>query len=208
MSEPNPFPPIPRALYSCEYCSESYSWPPEDLFACLKFGVWVCIECWDEEDHGPRGISVADEIARQPLGEVERLRNKLAATQAELDGADTCLNNFKVIVADLNCEVMQLRATVTRLNRRTQAAEKAARTTIEECRRQGVSLGRGLALWGYCELREQRDILRAALQPLADLMDAEEFDRLGPEEVIERMFPVQIVKDAKDAMAKTDPSKP
>lgn len=44
-------------------------------------------------------------------------------------------------------ELAEARATNTRLHRRVQAAEAAARTTVEECRRAGVSLGRSLAVW-------------------------------------------------------------
>lgn len=53
------------------------------------------------------------------------------------------IDRLRAVEADL----AQARATNARLNRRAQQAESAAAQTVEDCRRQGVSLGRGLALW-------------------------------------------------------------
>ncbi|MBT8200065.1 MAG: hypothetical protein KJO36_06075 [Acidimicrobiia bacterium] len=60
-------------------------------------------------------------------------------------------------------ELDRLRETNRRLNRRAQIAEAAARVTIEDCKRQGVSLGRVLANAGYLQLEDlckrQREML-------------------------------------------------
>ena len=43
--------------------------------------------------------------------------------------------------------ITELEATVRRLNRRCQQAEKAASENVDDCRRAGVSMGRSLANW-------------------------------------------------------------
>ena len=43
--------------------------------------------------------------------------------------------------------IFSLEATVRRLNRRCQQAEKAAQENLEDCKRAGVSMGRSLANW-------------------------------------------------------------
>ncbi len=48
-----------------------------------------------------------------------------------------------------------------KLHRRCQAAESANKTTIEDCKRQGVSLGRALANAGYLQLRAENEQLQA-----------------------------------------------
>ena len=60
-------------------------------------------------------------------------------------------NGVYGLIAKLN------RATETnrRLQRRCQLAESAALTTIEDCRRQGVSLGRRLAACGYIMIEDE-----------------------------------------------------
>jgi len=57
--------PLPKALYSCKYCADEYSWPPDDLRWFQKVEGWVCENCWDEGDHGEPGIRLDKEIARQ-----------------------------------------------------------------------------------------------------------------------------------------------
>lgn len=47
------------------------------------------------------------------------------------------------------------------LRQRVQVAEKMARVTIDECRRQGVSLGRSLANYAATEAKQENDTLRA-----------------------------------------------
>jgi len=57
--------PIPQALYSCEICRVECSWPAADLFWHEENREWICRECWDDETHGPHGVSLADEIENQ-----------------------------------------------------------------------------------------------------------------------------------------------
>ena len=57
--------PIPKPLYSCEYCASEYSWPADDLYWCEEKRNWVCDECWDDEVHFERGTSLEDEIKKQ-----------------------------------------------------------------------------------------------------------------------------------------------
>lgn len=64
---------------------------------------------------------------------------------------------------DAETEVLRLRDKVRELNRRAQAAESAVGITIEDCRRQGVSLGRALANAGYAKLAAENADLRAQL---------------------------------------------
>lgn len=66
-------------------------------------------------------------------------------------------------VPALVAEVRALRATNSRLNRRAQQAEAAAQVTIEDCKRQGVSLGRLLSAGGYAMRERERDEARADL---------------------------------------------
>ena len=63
----------------------------------------------------------------------------------------------------LAAEVERLRSKNTELNRRCTDAEGAARDNVEQCRRQGVSLGRGLANWAACEYEREVERLKAAL---------------------------------------------
>jgi hypothetical protein len=57
-------------------------------------------------------------------------------------------------------QVEELKATNTRLNRRCQEAESAARETAEKVKAKGMSLGRGLAGWSAGDLRRQLDEIR------------------------------------------------
>lgn len=69
----------------------------------------------------------------------------------------------------LSEETESLKSTVERLNRRCQAAEKAALQNVEECRKKGVSLGRGLANWAGTKFR--RD-LEEANRKIRDLRES------------------------------------
>lgn len=57
--------PIPRALYPCNQCFEECSWPAQDLYWSEKAKMWICAQCWSDEDYGERGTSLAEEINRQ-----------------------------------------------------------------------------------------------------------------------------------------------
>lgn len=56
---------IPRALFSCHFCEEEYSWPAEDIAWSEKLSKWVCSQCWSDENAGETGIKLVDEIAKQ-----------------------------------------------------------------------------------------------------------------------------------------------
>lgn len=57
----------------------------------------------------------------------------------------------------------RLRSKNTELNRRCTDAEGVARDNVEQCRRQGVSLGRGLANWAASEWEREAERLQAEL---------------------------------------------
>jgi prefoldin subunit 5 len=54
-------------------------------------------------------------------------------------------------------EIARLRETVSRLNRRCQEAESAARTKVEEVLKAGPSLGRALSAWAAGDYKRQLD---------------------------------------------------
>lgn len=58
----------------------------------------------------------------------------------------------------------RMRATNNRLHKRAQLAESAAMTTVEDCKRQGVSLGRMLANAAANKYAEERDEALAAVE--------------------------------------------
>ncbi len=60
--------PIPRALYPCKHCAESYSWPAEDLAWSDEAKAWVCETCWDDGEHGVPVTRMDREIQRQREG--------------------------------------------------------------------------------------------------------------------------------------------
>ena len=57
--------PLPKPLFPCEYCAAEYSWPADDLFWSAASKAWICIECWNDDSHGERGIRLDREIQRQ-----------------------------------------------------------------------------------------------------------------------------------------------
>lgn len=67
---------------------------------------------------------------------------------------------------ELKAENTSLRETITRLNRRCQEAESAARVKVEEVRKAGPSLGRALAGWAASDYRQKYE---AALKEIKDL---------------------------------------
>lgn len=71
--------PLPRALYSCKYCAEDYSWPADDLNWSSVVNGWVCNHCWETDDHGDPGIRLDREIERR-LSNHEQLARHLMRT--------------------------------------------------------------------------------------------------------------------------------
>ena len=61
----------------------------------------------------------------------------------------------------------RLQAAISAFHRRAQAAEAGVGVTVEDCRREGVSLGRTLANAGYRALEEERDRLARHAEALA-----------------------------------------
>lgn len=59
------------------------------------------------------------------------------------------------LVKQLAEENARLRETVTRLNRRCQAAESAARGVLDDAKARGLSLSRGMAVWAYADLKRR-----------------------------------------------------
>ena len=57
------------------------------------------------------------------------------------------------------------------MHRRAQAAEAGVGVTVEDCRRQGVSLGRTLANAGYRSIEEERDRLAQHAEALAQTLE-------------------------------------
>jgi DNA repair exonuclease SbcCD ATPase subunit len=63
----------------------------------------------------------------------------------------------------------ELRGQLTEMHRRAQRAEAAAKTTIEDCEKQGVSLGRTLANEGYDAMKAENASLKARVEELENL---------------------------------------
>lgn len=59
------------------------------------------------------------------------------------------------ITRALGEEVARLRKKNADLNRRAQLAEKVASENVNACEKKGVSLGRGLAIWAYQDLKRK-----------------------------------------------------
>lgn len=71
--------PLPRALYSCKYCAEDYSWPADDLNWSSLVNGWVCNHCWEGDDHGDPGVRLDREI-QQRLANHQQLARDLMRT--------------------------------------------------------------------------------------------------------------------------------
>lgn len=94
--------------------------------------------------------------------------------QAMADSSIWCKAHDREWSECLSAEIVSLKETNTRLNRRCQEAERAANVKVEEIRKQGGSLGRALATWSAGDLRRrleetelQKQDLRKALGALA-----------------------------------------
>lgn len=66
--------------------------------------------------------------------------------------------DYAASVSDAN--PAHLRRKLTEMQRRAQAAESAARVTVEEVRRAGVSLGRSLSQWAAADLDRRLKLLQ------------------------------------------------
>ncbi|KDE14230.1 hypothetical protein [Rhodococcus aetherivorans] len=67
--------------------------------------------------------------------------------------------------------LFEARATNTRLNRRCQLAEKAARENIDACKRAGMSFGRSLANYAALLYREDLERAQATIARVQKLID-------------------------------------
>ena len=59
---------------------------------------------------------------------------------------------------------------IAELRRRLQAAKKAARQNVEECKHQGISLGRSLANWAASDYEGKRDTYRDLCRRMDDCL--------------------------------------
>lgn len=89
----------------------------------------------------------------------------------------------------LHEEVAQLRESLSRLNRRCQEAESAARIKVEEVIRAGPSLGRALSAWAAGDYKRrldaallQNDGLRVRLDLLCAAVE-QYVSTVGPEQI-------------------------
>lgn len=64
----------------------------------------------------------------------------------------------------------ELRETITRLNRRCQEAESAARVKVEEVQKAGPSLGRALAGWAAADYRRKYEEAQKEIEKLKEVM--------------------------------------
>lgn len=81
------------------------------------------------------------------------------------------MSDERAIYESMRTEVLRLRETNARLNRRCQAAESAARDTLERARRSDGSIGRTLANWAASQYRRELDEARAEIERLRALLD-------------------------------------
>jgi hypothetical protein len=121
---------------------------------------WRWIDGRLVEPDVPFGVlSASVPIQGQPWGPAEiDVMHEDAAHIAAFDPATVLALIARV--RELEAEVMRLRATNRELNRRATVAEAACRVTVEDCRREGVSLGRSLANAGYATLEAEIERLR------------------------------------------------
>jgi len=71
----------PEPLYPCNCCREEYTWPADCLFWCANIGDWHCWENWDADEHGERGICLADHLTNA----LNETRAKLAEVESRVD---------------------------------------------------------------------------------------------------------------------------
>lgn len=100
----------------------------------------------------------------------------MTRAQAILPFAEYC-TKLRADVERLEKERDAARATITELNRRCQAAESAARQTADDCRRKGVSFGRGLANWAWADERRKQEALRADMERLTTELELMTIER-------------------------------
>ncbi len=100
-----------------------------------------------------------------PVGPlVERVRENLCEMTLRCYWGDHSIDPADLAAL---CEAVEtLTAERGQLRQRVEQAEKAAKVTIEDCRRQGVSLGRGLANYGYQMAQDELAALRAEVARL------------------------------------------
>lgn len=107
-------------------------------------GPWMQGDPFTDWVYGPDGDGIA-QVGYHPAWADRRADTAAFIAHARTD------------VLALVDEVERMRAKNTELNRRATKAEGQVSTTIEDCRRQGVSVGRRLANVGYNIVRDELD---------------------------------------------------
>lgn len=131
--------------------------------------------------------------------ELSRLHDGLCGVSIG-DGPCSCIVQWVVALQkeadDAKVQISELRESVSRLNRRCQDAESAARTRLEEVQRAGPSLGRALAGWAAGDYKRQLEDANRRTEDLRLQLQAAESNRLKDNEELIRQRDVALGKAA------------